>query len=117
VTEAAREAAREEVRSQSGNPGLTASPDLVRQRLEQKGLADVSARSAMLTADTKARIGRAGSVPDPAPADRVHRLDRTARAIRDPAFFPRLFDGPDLAARVTTDEFDAEQVVVMRLVE
>ena len=120
VTEADREAAREEVRSQSGNPGLTGSPDFVRQWLEKMTFADVIPRITNLAVDSKDRIWVGVSVNEPEKTERIDVYDASGRLlgeIRDPAFFPRLFYGPDLAARVTTDEFDAEQVVVMRLVE
>src|SRR5690606_33277306 len=96
------------------------SPEFLRQRLENMTFADVIPRITNLTVDPKDRIWVGVSVEQPGKTERIDVYDSSGRLlgeIRDPAFFPSLLYGPDLAARLTHDEFDVQQVVVMRVVE
>lgn len=56
----------------------------------------------------------------PEKTERIDVYDASGRllgGIRDPAFFPNLLYDPDLAAWLAGDEFDVQQVVVIRVVE
>src|SRR5690606_35580498 len=121
TTDADREAAREEARVQSANAsGLAGSEDFLRQRLESMTFADVIPRITNLAVDPQGRIWVGVSVDTPEKTERIDVYDAAGRLlgeIRDPAFFPHLLYGPGLAARLTTDELDVDQVVVMRVVE
>ena len=121
TTDADREAAREEERTRAANAsGLTGSDEFLRQRLESMTFADVIPRITNLAVDPQDRIWVGVSVDTPEKTERIDVYDASGRLIgeiRDPAFFPRLLYGPGLAARLTTDELDVDQVVVMRVVE
>ena len=124
TTEADREAERERVR---GQPGLRMSggqavndEEYRRQRIANMTFADVIPRITNLAVDPKDRIWVGVSVDEPGKTERIDVYDASGRLlgeIRDPAFFPDLVYGPDLAVLLTKDEFDVQQAVLMRVVE
>ena len=82
--------------------------------------ADVIPRITNLAVDPKDRIRVGVSVDEPGKTERIDVYDASGRLlgeIRDPAFFPDLVYGPDLAVLLTKDEFDVQQAVLMRVVE
>jgi len=123
VTEADREAARERERNLPPPrlPGMPADAQEFRNKgAENMTFADVIPRITNLTVDPKDRIWVGVSMEKPGVTERIDIYDTAGRLlgeIRNPAFFPSLLYGPNLAAQITKDEFDVEQVVVMRVVE
>jgi hypothetical protein len=123
VTDADREAARERERNLPVPrlPGMPADAQEFRSKgAENMTFAATIPRVTALLVDAKDRIWVGVSVNEPGKTERIDVYDAAGRLlgeIRDPAFFPDLVYGPDLVALLTQDEFDVQQVVVMRLVE
>ncbi|HEX7091793.1 MAG TPA: hypothetical protein VF192_16760 [Longimicrobiales bacterium] len=123
TTDADREAARERERNLPAPrlPGMPADAQVFRSmRAENMTFAATIPRVTALLIDPKDRIWVGVSVDEPEKTERIDIYDAAGRLlgeIRDPAFFPDLLYGPDLAALLTKDEFDVQQVVVMRVVE
>ena len=123
VTEADKDAARERERNLPVPrlPGIPADAQEFRNKgAENMTFAATIPRITALLIDAKDRIWVGVSVDEPEKAERIDVYDAAGRLlgeIRDPAFFPDLVYGPDLAALLTKDELDVQQVVVMRVVE
>jgi hypothetical protein len=123
VTEADKEAARERERSLPPPrfPGIPADAQEFRDKgAEHMTFAPTIPRITALLIDGRDRIWVGVSVEKPETTECIDVYDAAGRLlgeIRDPAFFPHLLYGPDLAALVTKDEFDVQQVVVMTGVE
>ena len=123
VTEADKDAARERERNLPVPrlPGIPADAQEFRNKgAENMTFAATIPRITALLIDAKDRIWVGVSVDKPETTERIDVYDAAGRLlgeIRDPAFFPDLLYGPDLAALLRQDEFDVQQVVVMRVVE
>ena len=120
TTDADREAARERERNLPVPGTVLDAQEFRRQGAENMTFAATIPRVTELLIDAKDRIWVGVSVEKPETTERIDIYDAAGRLlgeIREPAFFPDLVYGPDLAALLAKDEFDVQQVVVMRVVE
>jgi hypothetical protein len=120
TTEADRDWARERVRESAQTSDSPAVRRTLEERLEKMTFADLIPRLTGLAVDERDRLWVGVSEETPQETERIDVYDRVGRLvgeILDPPFFPDLFYGGGLAAHLTRDELDVQQIVVARLVE
>jgi sugar lactone lactonase YvrE len=93
---------------------------MMEKRLEALTFAEVVPRITGLAVDGADRLWVGVSIERPGETERIDVYDRDGSLIGEiasPEFFPDLFYGDGLVARLTEDELDVQQIVVYRLVE
>jgi len=111
---------REHQRDMAAPGNIPGAAQLMEKRLEALTFAERIPRITGLALDTRDRLWVGVSVDTPGETERIDVYDRDGALlgeIRAPEFFPDLFYGDGLAARLTRDELDVQQIVVYRLVE
>jgi len=109
---------RDRIREQSADSDFPGADEMLEKRLAALTFAEVVPRITGLAIDSRDRLWVGVSVDRPGETDRIDVYTSDGRLlgeIRDPEFFPDLFYGPGLAARLTADDLDVQQVVVYRL--
>lgn len=118
--ESDRQAAKARMREEAANDDFPGTEQMLEKRLEAMTFAEVIPRITGLVVDGRDRLWVGVSEESPGKADRIDVYDRDGRLIGEilhPPFFPDLFYGDGLAAHLTRDELDVDQIVVARLVE
>jgi hypothetical protein len=118
TTEADREFERNRLREASVQGNFPGAEQMMEKRLEQLTFAVVVPRLTGLVIDTEDRLWVGVSVERPGETDRIDVYDRDGSLlgeIQQPEFFPNLFYGDGLAARLTEDELEVQQIVVYSL--
>jgi hypothetical protein len=111
---------RDRIREQSADSDFPGAEEMLEKRLDALTFAEVVPRITGLAIDPQDRLWVGVSAERPGETDRIDVYASDGRLlgeIRDPEFFPDLFYGPDLAARLTADDLDVQQIVVYRLDE
>lgn len=115
-----QEAAKERAREQSTESDFPGAEEMLEKQLDAMTFAEVIPWITGLGIDSQDRLWVGVSTETPGETGRIDVYDRDGQLlgeIRDPGFFPALFYGPDLAAELTTDDLDVQQVVVYRIDE
>ncbi len=119
-TAADMERERERQRALAPPSNIPGAEEMMEKRLEALTFAPVIPRITGLAVDGSDRLWVGVSVATPGETDRIDVYDREGRLlgeIADPDFLPDLFYGDGLAARLTEDELEAQQIMVYRLRE
>jgi hypothetical protein len=120
AAEADRQAERERMRESSVAGNFPGAEQMMEKRLEKLTFAEVIPRITGLAVDGSDRLWIGVSERTPGETDRIDVYDLDGQLlgeIRDLPFFPSLFYGNGLAAHLTRDDLDVQQVIVTRLVE
>jgi len=120
TTPADEEFERDRMRESSVQGNFPGAEQMAEKRLEALTFAEFVPRITGLAIDTSDRLWVGVSVERPGETDRIDVYDRDGSLlgeISSPEFFPDLFYGDGLAARLTADELEVQQIVVYRLVE
>lgn len=108
------------MRENAARDDFPGAEQMLEKRLEAMTFAEVIPRITGLIVDGRDRLWVGVSEDAPGRADRIDVYDPEGRLIgeiADPPFFPDLFFGDGLAAHLTRDELDVEQIVLARLIE
>ncbi len=111
---------RDRLREASVEGNFPGAEEMMEKRLEALTFADRVPRITGLAIDGQDRLWVGVSVTRPGETDRIDVYGPEGSLlgeIRAPEFFPDLFYGDGLVARITADELDVQQIVVYQLVE
>ena len=120
TTAADEEYERQRLQEASGPGNFPGAEQMMEKRLEALTFAEVVPRITGLAVDGADRLWVGVSIERPGETERIDVYDRDGSLIGEiasPEFFPDLFYGDGLVARLTEDELDVQQIVVYRLVE
>ena len=120
TTPADEEFERDRVREASVQGNFPGAEQMAEKRLEALTFAEFVPRITGLAIDTADRLWVGVSVERPGETDRIDVYDRDGALLGEisaPEFFPALFYGDGLAASLTEDELEVQQIVVYRLEE
>ncbi len=120
TTAADEEFERDRLREASVQGDFPGAEQMMEKRLEALTFAEVVPRITGLAVDGVDRLWVGVSIDRPGETERIDVYDRDGNLVGEiaaPEFFPDLFYGDGLVARLTADELEVQQIVVYRLVE
>ncbi len=120
TTPADQEFERDRLREASTQGSFPGAEQMMEKRLEALTFAELVPRITGLAIDGADRLWVGVSVDRPGETERIDVYDRNGGLLGElvsPEFFPDLFYGDGLVARLTADELEVQQIVVYRLMQ